>query len=481
MSTAVETDRRRPPELPYGTPTALDGFSETFSFHSSPESFIASRILKYEAKHPEAFNSRAPVRAKILNRDIALITSHAQITHVLGYTPTRDEITSRPTFVASEAYKPFMSQFFPSPNILLADGFPHQTARSPWEARIQAFQSGLDRTVDQTAAAAFKNAIDTKFDLYEFSKMLAWKILLGLFLGLDESDSYFQEIQVLQEDLLRGQFSLFPISINTRLWQSPRNRGIAARDKLQSLILKQLRRKGGLCPFEVQESELEEVANHLLLFTSSLAVKAIASLITPFLLNLFLLKQGESSLADKISELDHQEGLDLLRSMVLETERLSPPIVGIMRRLTRDATIPSNTVEDPDVLLPRGWDVWLYFVAGGRDPSAFGSDCAVFKPERFLPIGKECSYGFAFSTGDKQCLGQELVRDLCVRTGQAMLQEHLNLTGSTLPVGVKAWLGWEGDREIHADAWVRDMKQLPTQRPAKPVLVSVVRRATTSR
>ena len=84
----------------------------------------------------------------------------------------------------------------------------------------------------------FGRLINSEVDLYESLKLLLWKILLGLMLQLSESDHDFHEIVRRQEDLLRGQFSLFPVSVNVRFWQSPRSRGIAAKNKLQQLMLK---------------------------------------------------------------------------------------------------------------------------------------------------------------------------------------------------------------------------------------------------
>jgi cytochrome P450 len=468
-------ERIRHPQLPHGTPTTLSGLSETFSFHSSPESFIASRVLAFQTENPQLFDSRAPVRAKILNRDVAVISSHAQVLQILSSTTAADGDIAGPTAVAVEAYKPFMADFFPSPNLLLADGPQHEAMRGPWKARMKTIDSRTREIVSQITTKTLNDATETEFDLYEFSKKLVWKILLGVFLDLNESDPEFEEIERLQEDLLRGQFSLFPVSINVRWWQSPRSRGIVAKEKLRDLLLERLRRDSGACPFRAKTTELEEVANHLLLFTSSLAVKAIASLMTPYLMNLFLFDRAGVPLAEEVSGLGDPEATNLLRSILLETERLSPPIVGIMRKMTRDTILPSTSADSSDVLIPKGWDAWLYFVGGGRDPSAFGRDWAYFQPDRFLNRAQDVPCGLAFSAGNKQCLGQDLVRDTCVQVAQIMLRNDLRLIGENPPAGVRAWLGWEGSENMDAASWARDMKQLPTQRPAKAIRVRLTR------
>ena len=42
---------------------------------------------------------------------------------------------------------------------------------------------------------------------------------------------------------------------------------------------------------------------------------------------------------------------------------------------------------------------------------------------------------------------------------------------TAIPIGVQGWLGWEED--VKPDDWARDIKQLPTQRPIKPIVVTI--------
>ena len=473
---------RPPPQLPHGSPSTLNGLSETFSFHSSPETFIASRVLAFQAERGNLVDPVPPVHAKILNRNVAVISSHSQITHILSTGDRESEDAADPTFVATKAYEPFMAAFFPTPNLLLSDGAEHARMRTPWERRMQQLGPKQMRGYVRDAAHRhFLKLVNSEVDLYESLKFLLWKILLGLMLQLDESDPDFHEIVRLHEDLLRGQFSLFPVSVNVRIWQSPRSKGVAAKNKLQRLILQRLKTVKGACPFHSQlqagaGDELEQVTNHVLLFTSSLAVKAIASLLTAFLLNLFLLDRAGVRPAEEVRALQGEERKRLLRSIQLETERMSPPIVGIMRSVTRDTVIPSPFQDSPDVLLPKGWDAWLYFVGGGRDRRSFGETARIFLPDRFLDPGQPTNAtGLAFSAGTKRCLGQGLVQEICLGIAETMLGDGLKLEGKIEARGVRAWLGWEDSEDVRPQEWAGDMKQLPTQRPAKPVKVMVSR------
>lgn len=469
--------RSSDPQLPKGSPKALHGFTESFAFHASPEAFIASCISDFQSQPSRVATDRPVVHAKILNRNVAVVSSFAQIAHLLALPDNGNEQRRNgqdPVLVASAAYEQFLAGFFPGPNLLLSDGDAHATMREIWAAHMHGQHSRMRPLVKETAAQHFRVLSGTQIDLYASLKSLVWKIILQAFLKLDGSDAEFVEIQALQEDLLRGQFSLFPVSINLMMWQSPRSRGISARKKLQELISKRLETLQGGCPLDMavnsgSEEGKNQAVNHALMFTSSLAVKGIASLLTAFLLNVFLYKRDGMPLLDDILALQEDKKAVMLQGVMRETERLSPPIVGIMRRVTRDVVIPSvsSDAHEPDVLIPAGWDAWLYFVGGGRDPQAFGDSWGSFVPGRFLDT-PDMDSGLAFSASSKSCLGKDLVREICVSVANAMLEAGLSLKGEIAANGVRAWLGW---REAKPEDWARDMKQLPTQRPTKPILV----------
>ncbi|KAL8833657.1 MAG: hypothetical protein Q9170_004143 [Blastenia crenularia] len=473
------------PVLPYGSPTTISGLSENFSFHSSPENFITARVLAFQKAHPHLADSRIPIRAKVLNRNVAVISSYDHVRRLLC-----DE-TMTACLSSSQAYDELMAPFFPPPNLLLLDPPDHQDHKQMWLGRMAPL-NGKIRPLMQGTIRKHLCSIPSGsvIDLYESMKTLSWQILLSIFIHKDEGREGVgkAETEGLHEDLLRGQFSLFPVSINTPFWRSPRSKGLQARKTLQSLLLSKV--TGGKCPFAINNAqEGQDVANHLLLFTSSLAAKALASLLTALLLNLFVFKEDETALSTKICALeDCKQRSRYIQSMICETERLSPPVVGIMRRSTQDIVLGSSREMVRPTLIPKGWDLWLYFVGAGRDPSEFAQTAENFVSDRYLGADTSPSEGLAFGSGPKACLGRDLMRivattvvEVCLGQVQdAKPNENSETTtislqeNTDLPAGVQGWLGWKA--KIKPEDWARDMKQLPTQRPRKPILVIIEHR-----
>ncbi len=479
------------PVLPHGSPSILSGLAETFSFHSSPEAFITSRVLAFRESHPGLADSRTPIRAKVLNRNVAVISSYDQIKQIL----CRDEGIT--IFGSGQAYDDLMAPFFPPPNLLLSDSPSHEPMKKAWTVRMRSLPENSRTLIVSSTRSHFRDITSgTIVDLYESMKELSWRIILGIFLSSsdkhDVSSEQLAEIEFLQETLLRGQFSLFPVSINTRFWRSPRAKGLEARIKLQELLESRLADASTGCPFARRdEMEKDDIANHLLLFTSSLAVKALSSMLTAFLLNLYIFHSrdngGGTSQVERLLSLDHNKNRDaLLYSILLETERLSPPVVGIMRRSLNEVVLKSAQVTVPDTLIPKLWDVWLYFVGAARDPAIFGSTANNFVPERYYssPSNEdEMKQGFAFGDGPKSCLGVDLMREVAMTVAKTCIGILPQNSGSdmkldiqadaeNIPRGVQGWLGWQAD--VRPEEWARDMKQLPTQRPIKAVNVKIV-------
>ena len=390
---------------------------------------------------------------------------------------------------SADAYDELMAPFFPPPNLLLADPPAHGSMRVRWEKRIASIGSrGLASTIQQHFRTIPPGSV---VDLYESMKTLSWKLLLNIFLAVADDNTkdaeFTEKLISLQEDLLRGQFSLFPVSINTRFWTSPRAKGIAAREKLQSLLRDRLRSHPSSFPFAFSdEEELNDIADHLLLFTSSLAAKALASLLTAVMLNVYHDHPDHGKLINRIRGLSDPRAREaLIKSLVCETERLSPPVIGIMRRATTDIILPPSNKDVQSTLIPQGWDIWLYFVGAARDPAVFDATAQVFQADRYSANNVGDQHGFAFGAGPKACLGHNAMRDLIIELvkvcagveGNGGNGDHdgdgveLRVSeGREVPLGVQGWLGWCSN--VKPEDWARDMKQLPTQRPVKPIMVT---------
>nr|KMM66723.1 hypothetical protein CPAG_03061 [Coccidioides posadasii RMSCC 3488] len=494
--------KAKPPKFGSGRKaTLLSTINQSLSFHASPELFLSTAPGAADETRDQSNALPSIVRAKILNRDVAVISSYRhcrdilQATHGASLSPTEpgsvardggDPITPS-TFTVGPAYRELMSDFFPLPNLLLLDLPGHSQAKLHWEehfARVFAQIPNLirDTVVDHLTTWSHGSTVD----LYEQMKDLSWKFLCAVFLGLSPGDDQYRTIISLQEDLMRGQFSLFPVSINTPLWRSPRCKGIEARKKLQVVLGEMMTTRTAdgnpTCPF-AQPSDSdgglnsEELAGNTLLFTSSIAIKALASLLTASLLNLFLFPSQPplaSMVRRKHAHGETHEDSDLLRSILLETERLSPPVIGVMRRVERDVVL-TECATDPalqhQVVVPAGWDAWLYFVSASRDASIY-QNASQFIPDRFLSQ-LEPSPPLAFGAGAKACLGREVTRTVVKTVASAMLETGIDLVGSIDQKGVRGWLGW--DDNVSVDIIAKELKQLPCQRPREPIRVRVVR------
>ena len=477
------------PQVPAGAGASVwSTIMQSREFHSSADSFLSSHG---DANLTAKGGVRA-VRAKILNRDVIIVSSYNHCQEILAPCDDEDSVplarryvmAAQPDqtlqdadFVVLPAYKELMVDFFPMPNLLLTDAEGgHQALRLRWDAHMAKVCCDSSATVQKIAAEDISALPDgTDVDLYKWMKNLSWKMLVSLFLNMKSSDKDYADVVKWQEQLLRGQFSLFPVSISTPVWRSARTRGLDARGKIQELLNKTFATPHEGCPFQQghkQSLSPEELASNALLFTSSIAVKALASLLTASVLNLYCFP-GERPLASQLRDLAAEPREKMLQSILLETERLSPPVIGVMRRVRKDVVLQhSDAAQSPRRLIPRGWDAWLYFVGAARDESVY-AQAAKFIPERFMIPEKQPRPSLTFGFGGKTCLGRDITRHIVLSVATTMLDSGIDLHGSVDDSGVQAWLGWNDS--IPAEAIARDIKQLPCQRPRRPIKLRVQR------
>jgi cytochrome P450 len=467
-------------QLPIGNSSILSTATQSLSFHKSPELFISSLSLPSDVSQTNS-PPRKVVRGRLLNRDVAIVSAYQTCRDVLSIEERDVENAASvltdgdgkklgpATFSASLAYSELMSDFFPQPNLLI-ESFPtHEEHRKLWESSFESFPKNARSQIRRTSIWFFKRLmLEPEVDLYKSMKILSWHILLGTVLNLREDDEDLEEIQRLQETILVGQFSLFRVSIRTPFWNSPRSKGIDASRILKNILVKRLlsMNKTHNCPFSTKSIlGLDDIASHCTLFTSSLAVKAVASLLTATMLNFFVQPQNPP-LYTRFDNGVSENNSILLNSIILETERLSPPVVGIMRRV-QTSVILSTGYDKHNLCIPAGWDVWMYFVHANRDEDVFPV-AETFQPERYL-TPESLPLPMSFGHGSKACLGQELVRTVVSEVMRSSLDLGLVMEGEVMQLGVRSWLGWESD--VAAADYAQAMKQLPVQRPRNPLKV----------
>ncbi|KIW12282.1 hypothetical protein PV08_09559 [Exophiala spinifera] len=563
--------------------------TQSFSFHSSPESFISARLGESTRSDGDALPLASRiVRAQILNREVHIVTSYHVCKAILCHQPGAIESVEEASlgrfdaskydseyahvyaqgrtsisrggvspqrsrkctvhaknrgrsddkanfFAARTAYRQFMGDFFPGSNLLLEDGLAHKIHKAKWRTRLDHLPQSSVSLIRQITESRFLDQLvrgrnPQEVDLYASLKSLVWDILFGVFLSIsrDGNGRKFKQLEELQEALLRGQFSTFPVSISTPLWSSTRSRGLQAVEELEKSLATIARdvlasngtsRSFNACPFSEQFRgtslssddylDTEDIVSHLRLFTSSIANKALASLLTAFILNLFVWRPSSSmtntdeqgsdtsvSLAELIRSYSDPQKRDVMLNAVLaETERLSPPVVGVMRRVQQDVLISSADRDQPDEYeIPEGQDAWLYLSGANRDPDVYDR-AGDFVWDRFLPFYSSSSNDatranadclgtdfrpplpFTFGDGVKSCLGAEFSRQVCLTVAKTLVDESIMMTGRIEEGGVISWLGWERrtSRKDEVQLMARDLKQLPTQRPRRAIKVQIGR------
>jgi cytochrome P450 len=226
------------PELPSGNSSIFSTLNQSLAFHDSPEVFISSlsvtpaapRIL-YSTPSP-----RKVVRARLLNRDVAIVSSYQICKDILsteestlesGNSTVTDENgnnASPATFSAHLAYRELMSNFFPLPHLLI-ESFPaHTQRRKQWGSSFALLPEDASSRIRDLSIEFFNGLVlESEIDLYKSMKVLSWQILLGTFLESYHDPAEFATVQNLQEAILAGQFSPFRVSIRTPFWSSPRD------------------------------------------------------------------------------------------------------------------------------------------------------------------------------------------------------------------------------------------------------------------
>ena len=422
----------------------------TFQFHQDAQSLILANL----ARHP----GTPIIRAKVIGRDVALVIDHSVAVSLLDQRTTGSpEEAKRPRFSHREAYKQLIATFFTEPNILLEDeDEPNRPQhRAAWNEHMQnvldegwsEIDTGLRRTVEGYKS---KWTAGDALDLYDTCKDLSHELLFGLFLGLDrevEPELYKQTLSS-SGTSSRGQFAV-PLRANLGgMFESTYSRGLRAQAEFNDIVSS--RTSAGKCPFlkaSFSDSVSKESADsHTSMFSSSLVIKALSSYLT-----FALLQFARHPSANP----DH---------LLQESGRLSPPIIGVLRRVLDN---PWNAT--PAMQIPVGWDAWLYFPLINRDPNVYGSDSNLFRAERWEDSGLPDP--MTFGKGAKRCLGRKMVFRIARLVLEVLREDNIsvNVLGE-VDKSVQDFLGWIDDDKQRREGW-KGVKQLPVQRPRAPITV----------
>ncbi|XP_037093207.1 cytochrome P450 26C1-like [Pollicipes pollicipes] len=182
--------------------------------------------------------------------------------------------------------------------------------------------------------------------------------------------------------------------------------------------------------------------NHLLLCSSALVPKALASLLTSAVVLSPLWKQRYVSADGHISEED-------LDCVLLEVQRLQPPFLGGRRLVRRDAQVAGYR-------LSRGQAVVYGTAAAHRDPAVFPAP-DTFDPERWRTSNKnDRDKLFCFGGGPRNCIGEKMYQHILKEACRAFVAEF----------------DWQ-----LPDTWRPTWKHMPVCRPTNLPELRLARRA----
>ncbi|XP_033633336.1 putative cytochrome P450 120 [Asterias rubens] len=252
--------------------------------------------------------------------------------------------------------------------------------------------------------------------VYTLFKRFATEFSLELFLGLDaeKHPDLTESIIDVTTTHWHGIISV-PLTVKMSMFSSSYSRALEAKDKLLGIIRDKLAHtKDGSSLQSLTEAGFqtaEELEQHTLLFTSALVPKAIASMLTSF-----LIATGGSE--KEILRQQAAEDADCLNHILLEVERLWPPILGGRRLTLEDCVIDGFKI-------PKGYAVVYITHAAHRDPTIFPQP-ETFKPERWKDRTSEASnLLFTFGGGVRSCVGTALMKT-SLQTVCRYLVEHYN-------------------------------------------------------
>ncbi|CAH1782973.1 unnamed protein product [Owenia fusiformis] len=342
-------------------------------------------------------------------------------------------------------YKAFMYEIY-GDNILFTDGINSVVLREILHnlfsaESVASYQESIQRLTSRALEDLHSRS---PVNVYKFFKRLTTEICLSVFLDID-----FQTAQELSSQICElttthwhGIISV-PVSIKMPMMSSfTYGKALEAKAQLLKIIQDKLKdtTTSGF-PQKIQNARFPHANlahNHLLLFTSALVPKALASLLTSFVI------------AVKKDDFDKANcGSTFLDCLLLEVQRLYPPFVAGRRLVRKDCVVDGYK-------LHKGQAAMYMTRQAQRDPQAFT------KPEEFLPqrwINAEKDERkklFCFGAGPRCCIGQNFIWNILRTITQSLLRKYT----WNIPEGQDLSFKW-----------------LPVSRPSHDVLANFVERS----
>ncbi|CAK9003671.1 Obtusifoliol 14-alpha demethylase (CYPLI) (Cytochrome P450 51) (Cytochrome P450-LIA1) [Durusdinium trenchii] len=430
------------------------GVGDTAAFAKDPERFLSKRF----AEKGEVFGTR------ILQWPVVFAASHRAVSDALGL---RDEMS------AKAGYSAFSGLSLFGPAVLFQDGDEHGKLRkailqSDFASYDKLKASGLHARVARLAreemakVKAQGNGSQVRFNVYDLTKQLCAAMLCLCFLP---ADATAQDFTKLQAKFWRGTASSglnFSVSLGFGVKKkSAFNEAKEAREELRKLFQNadQNHESKGTCPFGRKLAEDERI-DHLLMFTSSMVVKAIGSVVCSFVV---LMDKHPDIRANLVQELLRQEeaqtpneapkvgGHDLLFRVLLETERLFPPVIGCCRSVKAKKGAHVQLCNKFDI--PDNTRVWCSFITANRDPAVYKNPL-VFDPSRWQ--GAETTNHFSFGAFQHECLGKpfarSVIRETCIAMLLAFPSWKVETSGANRWLPVTPW-GHGVCEGVHGPSW----------------------------
>ncbi|XP_013417442.1 uncharacterized protein LOC106178695 [Lingula anatina] len=357
---------------------------KSYEYYKDAVQFVLKRIDQH---HSRIFISR------LLNTPTVFVADHSMVNELLKDHGEHLEF----------GYKVFMHNVL-GDNILFANGEEADNIRKIFhrlldETTVGHFQDIVERLVEKHL-----QGVETRETIcaYTMVKKLATEICLTLFLGVDfeESKELASRICELTTTHWHGIIS---VPVNFRVpfgTSSTYSKALEAKKLLLEIIQTKLHAEDtdATFPLQVREAGFKTpilAANHLLLLTSALVPKALASLVTSFV----LVTSQWMSKYEIEDMLDNQKHFD---AVLLEVQRLWPPFAGGRRVVKKDLVLSAG------YRIPHGHAVLYCTHASHRDPKVF-PDPDNFRPDRWSNSSLSKDSLFCFGGGARDCVGQHIM------------------------------------------------------------------------